>query len=224
MKITRRDLSVIMILTGVLAVFLVYQVYFTKKQAEVEALQAEQKSIQAQINELQPVKDNAPKYNSEMERFKTDLDEKVSEFPANVKYENGVMYMVELEENLAVTIPNFTVNEAEEVGSVEGLGSLFGYTYTLGKSAVNMSYTLETYDDMKEFINYVYGDEKNKRTISTMSMVFDNKTGEISGSVELSMFAMNDGTKIYEEEELPYESVGVESIFGEVIEEEEEEE
>lgn len=221
MKITRRDLGVILILVGILSVFLVYQMSFTKMQKEVETLQTEQKNIKKQIDELQPVKDNADFYKKEMEKFSKDIDGMISEFPVNILYEDGIMYVVELEDKLPVSIPSFTVNEATVTNSVEGQGSLAGKNYVLGKSTLYFTYTIDTYEDMKDFIDYVYADEENKRVISNVSMVFSKSTGEISGSISLNMFAMSDGTTPYESFDLPLENLGVDNIFGEVEESEE---
>ena len=220
MKITRRDLGVIMILVGILSVFLVYQMNFKDMQTQVEALQEEQKNLKTQIDDLQPVKDNAPFYTSMMERFKDELTDIVAEFPVNILYEDGIMYVVELEENedFNVSIPSFTVSEAAVSQTVEGAGSLTGLTYTLGQSTMSFSYTADSYQDMKDFVDYVYSDVDNKRTITNVSMVFDNTTGEVSGSVNINMYVMSDGSSAYEQIELPLDSLGVENIFGEVQE------
>lgn len=224
MKITRRDLGVIMILVGFFAAFLVYQLYFTDMQTQVEALQEEQKSLKTQISELQPVVDDAPYYESEMERFQTDISDMMDEFSVDVLYEDGIMYVVELEENLAISIPSFSTTEASVSDTVEGAGSLAGYNYTLASSSLSFSYTLDSYDDMKDFVNYIYDDKENKRTITSISMSFGSTTGEITGSVVINTYAMSDGVKDYEEQDLPLDDLGVENIFGEIEETEEAEE
>ncbi len=224
MKITRRDLGVIMILVGVIVAFVTYQMYFTDMQTQVEELQNEQKTLKTQIDELQPVVDDAPYYESEMERFQNEISDMMDEFSVDVLYEDGIMYVVELEDNLAISIPSFTAAEASEVQTVEGAGSLAGYNYTLASSSLSFSYTLDSYDDMKDFINYVYDDEENKRTITDISMVFSSTTGEMTGSVGISTYAMSDGEKTYEEQDLPLDDLGVENIFGEIEETEEAEE
>lgn len=221
MKITRRDLGVIMILVGVLAVFLVYQLSFTKMQTKVEDLQNEQKNIKAQINELQPVKDNAPFYEKMMEQFLEELNKKTEEFPVQVRYEDGIMYVVELEDKVGVEISSFTASESSVVSSIEGTGSLLGHNYTLGIASLSFNYAVEDYDTMKEFLNYIYADKNNKRTITTVSISFDKKTGKINGAIDINMFALSDGIRTYEEQDLPIDKQGVGVIFGDVEEENE---
>lgn len=170
------------------------------------------------ISELEPVKDNAPKYESEMERFKEELDAMMTEFPANILMEDNIMYVVELENELNIEVPSFSGSEAAEINAVDGSGVMEGKRYALGSAALNFGYTVEAYEDLKEFLNYVYADEENKRVISTVSMSFDEEDGSITGSIALHSYAMTDGTETYVEQELPLDKVGVENIFGEVVE------
>lgn len=220
MKITRRDLGVIMILVGVLSIFLVYQMSFTKMQTEVETLQAEQKTLKTQIDELQPIVDNAPFYQSEMERFLSELDEIMEEFPVRILYEDGIMYVVELEEEVNVEVGSFTATESSVVSTIEGIGSLLGHNYALSSASLSFNYTVEDYAAMKEFLNYIYSDDNNKRNITSVSMAFDTETGEINGTISIGMFAMSDGLRQYTEQELPIDNQGVDCVFGEVEESE----
>ncbi len=221
MKITRRDLGVIMILVGILAIFLTYQVYFTDMQTQVEALQTEQKSLKSQITELQPVVDSAEFYQDEMERFQEEVEDMMDEYPVNVIYEDGIMYIVGLTDELDVQIPSLTVSEATVSNSVEGTGILEGKTYQLLKATETMTYTAADYDTVKELLDYIYADENSKKTITSVSMTFDSTSGEIAGSLNISVFAMTDGTRTYEEVDLPLDSLGIDCIFGEVTETEE---
>lgn len=218
MKITRRDLGVIMILVGIMAIFLTYRLSFTKKQAEVEALQAEQASLRSQIDELQPIKDAADFYEKEMERFEKEIKETVEEYPVNVLFEDGIMYVVGIVDEMDVKIPNLTFTPSTAVSTVEGTGSFAGRTFELLRASESMTYTAADYDTLKELLKYIYSDENNKKTITAISMTFDSATGEISGSLNVNMFAMSDGSRLYEPVELPLDKLGLEHIFGEVVE------
>ncbi len=224
MKITRRDLGVIMILVGIIAIFLTYQMYFTDMQTQVEALQEEQKSLKAQITELQPVVDDAEFYEAEMDRFVEEVEEMMDEYPVNVLYEDGIIYIVNLTEELDVEVTNLTVAEALSSNSVEGAGIFDGSTYELLRATETISYTAADYDTLKELLDYIYADENSKKTITSVTMSFNDQTGEITGSLNVSVFAMSDGTREYEDVDLPLDSLGIDCIFGEVEETEESDE
>jgi hypothetical protein len=223
MKITRRDLGVILILVGILSVFLTYQMYFSSKQSEIEALQTEQKNLTKEINELQPVVDDAPFYQSEMERFVKEVSDMVQEFPVQIWYEDGILYVIEMEENLDVTIPDFTPTQSMDnlLSMVEGAGNFTGNTYSLYQASISMTYEAAGYDELKDVLNYIYDDEDNKRVITSVNFNFDETTGEISGSMNINMYAMDDGSRVYTEQKLDNSNAGVDQIFGEVLESEE---
>lgn len=221
MKITRRDLSVIMILVGIMAVFLTYRLSFSSMQTQVEALQTEQKSLKQQIDELQPVKDAAEYYESEMASFEKEVKALVQEYPVDVRYEDGIMYVVELADELGADIPNLTFTPSTSIATVEGAGVFEEQNFELLKASDSMTYTVEDYDTLKELLDYIYSDDNNKRTITAVSMTFDQNTGEISGSLNVNMFALSDGSRTYEPVELPLDDLGLENIFGEVVETEE---
>lgn len=223
MKITRRDLGVLMILAGILVFFLTYQLNFVKKQEEVEALQTEQASLRKQIEELQPIKDSADFYESEMKRFEEEIEDIVQEYPVNVRFEDGIMYAVGIVEEMDVTIPNLTFTPSEAVTTVEGAGVFAEKKYELLRASESINYTVADYDTLKELLDYVYSDQNNKKTITSVTMTFDSSTGAISGALNISMFAMSDGSRVYEPVELPLDDLGLENIFGEVVEQQDNE-
>lgn len=218
MKITRRDLGVLMILVGIIAIFLTYRLSFVKKQEEVEALQAEQSSLRTQIDELQPIKDAAEFYEKEMDRFEKEIKDIVEEYPVNVLFEDGIMYVVEIADELDVEIPNLTFTPSSAISTVEGAGIFAEKKYELLRASESMTYTVTDYDTLKKLLDYVYSDKNNRKTITTISMTFDDATGEISGSLNINMFALSDGSRVYEPVELPLDKLGLEHIFGEVVE------
>jgi hypothetical protein len=190
-------------------------------QAQVETLQAEQKSLKAQIDELQPVVDSADFYEQEMTRFEKEVAAVVEEYPVNVIYEDGIIYIVDLTDELDIKVPSLTVTPAASISSVEGTGVFDGKSYNLLSASEDLTYTAKDYDSLKALLDYIYADENSRKTITAVSMAFDSTSGKISGSMSVNVFAMSDGQRVYEPIELPLDSLGVENIFGEVQEAEE---
>ena len=224
MKITRRDLGVIMIIAGILIAFLAYKMNFEGVLEEIDALQQEQKSIQAEIDSVQPLKAAAPTYEANMKKMEANITSIMNEFAPDIWQEDNIMYVVELLDELNVDVPSFSASPASEVQSVEGTGHLAGKKYTLGKATVNVSYSADTYDDLKSYINYIYSDESVKRVIDNIDMTFNSEDGSVSGSTTIFQYVMNDDTREYDPVELPDDDLGIESecIFGETEEAEEE--
>jgi len=223
MKITRRDLGVLMIIAGIIIAFLGYKMSFEPNQEEIEQLQSDQAALKKDIEELKPIKENAPKWEKLIEEYKKNIKDILDEFPAGVKQEDNIMYVVELLDNLNIEIPSFSSSEATMKQEINGAGSLEGTTYQLLTAGLNMVYTVDAYQDMKDMLDYFYSDKEHKRTLDTIGLSFNKETGEVSGSAALTQYVMTDGNKKYEEVKLPLEEIGIESecIFGETEESEE---
>lgn len=230
MKITRRDLGVLMILAGILIAFLTYKLSFEKTLEEIDQLQAEQDAIRANIEKLQHYKDASSRYEKAMGDMAKEVTGILDEFPADVWQEDNIAYVVEMLDRkaLQLQVTNFSAEPAALVQKVDGSGALKAKAYTLKKASVTMLYNSHTYDAMKKLINYIYKDEEHKRGIESMSMTFDKETGEIEGTVKFNQYVLTDGNKTYEEAELPTgeDVLGIDSgcIFGETETEKETEE
>ena len=224
MKITRRDLGVLMIIAGIIIAFLGWKMSFEPNQEEIETLQNEQAQLKKDIEELQPIVDAAPKYEKLIKQYQQDLEDIMKEFPADVWQEDNIMYVVELLKELNVEISSFSANPASVTKTVAGAGSFANKTYTLKTASLNFGYVADSYQDAKDFVNYIYSDEEHKRAVNTVSFRFDKNSGEINGSVQVSQYVITDGSKEYKEHELPDDNLGIESecIFGETEESEEE--
>lgn len=227
MKITKRDIGVLMILVGILVAFLVYQTSFKTTMEEVEALQNEQNKLRSQIKDLEPIKANAPFYQSEMARYEKEIEDLVAAYPVDIIYEDGIMYIVNLMEEVDVDFSTLTVKPAANnvISSVEGNAK----RYSLTCAELSGRYDADDYDSLKELLDYIYQNGEFKNTITSVSMLFDDKEGNITGSLNVNMYVLTDGTKIYTPVEIPIdftddENTGVECIFGETVEAEETEE
>ncbi len=225
MKITKRDLGVLMILVGLLVAFLTYQMSFTKTMDEVEKLQEEQKTLTQKIKEIEPVKQKKAFYESEMARYAEEIKKIVAEYPVNIIYEDGIMYVVDMREEVGTKVSVLTVNPAAVVSSVtDGDGK----EYKLLKATESMTYESSDYAELKDLLNYIYKESEFKNIITAVSMSFNNKEGSVTGALNISLYAMDDGSRVYEPVEIPEEvfaedNIGVDSIFGETEEAEEEE-
>ena len=225
MKITRRDLGVLMIIAGIIIAFLGYKMSFQPNQEEIEQIQNEEAQLKKDIAELQPIKEDAPKYEKLIKQYQQDLEDIMKEFPADVWQEDNIMYVVELldNEDLHLDIPGFAANPATVTNTVQGAGSFAEKVYTLLRASLSFGYTVDEYADAKAFIDYIYSDKEHKRTLDNISLMFDKETGEISGTTNITQYVITDGSKQYAEQELPDDNLGIESgcIFGETEESEE---
>ena len=221
MKITRRDLGVIMILVGVLAVFLTYRMYYAGKQTEVDNISKQIVELNSQIKELEPKVEREGTYRKEMENMSSEIKDILKEFKAKQLYEDGIMYIDEMQQKFDILIPSFTVSESTVSRTAEGSVNGEAANVILGYSSVNFNGTTK-YDEFKNIVNYVYEDKDSKKDILAVSLSFDNKTGIVNLSMNYNVYVMDDGSREYKKQEIPEKDMSVDCIFGEVIDSKEE--
>ena len=95
MKVSKRDISIVMVLLGVIALFCVYQFYYRDSQKKVEELQASIDRSTAENNEL--LKIDETKLESEMTAAEKDLKAMVLEYPMTYRFDDMIMYLYDLE-------------------------------------------------------------------------------------------------------------------------------
>lgn len=235
MKITKRDLKVVLLLIGILSAFLAYQMYFSTKLEEIEAEHNKQAQLEKEIKELEEKQSHEKEYRDNMAKWETEILAKLTEFPVYQRYEDGILYLRHLEEEFDVYFGDYTVLEAASVQKVTGKVNYNDYATQLLSANTTTSY-ITTYEVFKELVNYIYADEEVTRVIDTLNITVDSETGELKGNLVMQAYAMIGGDRKYEEVEIPgydelydedyeYETdpetgetismIGVENIFGE---------
>ncbi len=225
MKISKRDISIILVILGLFAAFLSYQFLFRPTMSERDDVIAEREQLEREYNSLKPVIDNQQTYSTNTANWEASLNSLVQKFPAYYLYEDGIMYLRSLEanEDLLVYFDTYTVTETLLTDTYSGRVNGQTKTYAFGNSTIAASFTVGTYDAMKSLISAVYSDS-NPKNIESISMNFNQQTGELTGSMNLNLYSLTDGTNAYTPPTIPEMETGLECIFGEIIPPEEEEE
>lgn len=226
MKISRRDLGLIMIIVGLMVAFLSYQFVYKPSMKELETVKEERKALEAQYEELKPVLDNQQQYATTIESISAKLSELVKRFPAYYLYEDGILYLREFEkrDDMTVFFDTFTIAESTLLDSYSGRVNKEEKMFALANATINATFTLGTlednesgYKDMKTMVSAIYADSKPKN-IEAITLNFNRTNGLVNGVMQMNMYSFTDGTNAYEDPEIPNLSVGLKNgIFGEVV-------
>lgn len=218
MKVSRRDISIIMVVLGLFAAFLVYQFIFRPTMKERDEVIEERKALEQEYDDLKTVVDNQQTYVTNTTTWEAKLNKLVAGFPAYYLYEDGIMYLRGLEQSkdFKVYFSSYTINETAVSDTYTGRVNGKDKTYVFGNSTISANFELAGYADMKGMISSIYTDPDPK-SIESIFLNFDNTTGIISGNVNLNMYSLTDGTNKYTAPEIPTLPVGLECIFGEIL-------
>jgi len=233
MKIAKKDIALVMVLVAVIVAFCAYKFSLSPNLEAVEDEESKQASIQQQIDEVKARADQVPKMEKEIASWQVEVSDKLKPFHFGYLYEDGIMYLnnlekqAEKEENsFAVNIPTYTVGETAFSSTVNGQGSFSGSSYMAGTTTYAFSYSLTGYDELKNFINYMIDEKDGSGVKSLDTMVINCTQGRsyFEGTISMTAYAVTDGNNTYKPQDLTEVEQGIryDSIFGDLFTEDEE--
>ncbi len=220
--------------------FGVYNNFNEKK----DALAAQNATLQSEVDQLQDLADHKQEYLDETARMNAENDEVIAQFPAEVRPEDEIMYVVATEEkhgavSRSISMPGTSVIEvarpAAETVSVDSDGSepapaegedgeVVEDTAAMEEAApqimlyqtpVNISLQV-AYENLKDLVRDLTADRNDKKAIQSLTMAFDESTGGLTGAMSYSMYSLSGTSKTYQSPEIPGVAFGTDNIFNSV--------
>lgn len=247
MKVSKRDVMIIMIVVGVLAVVLTYFYVFDSYQEKTEALVSQNVKLQQQINDLQNKQDNKEFYETEMERMLKAIDDIYQVFPVDVREEDVILLGINQEIISPMELNSISINLISDVEfTVDTAQPEREYTYGLGEGDVlgvedeatadtaatetnGSNDTTGMLRNRQATYNYTVSYEGLKRSIQhicnqtnrvaidSLTASFDTSTGLLVGSTTLNMYLVPDQDKEYVQPNFSAVLLGTDNIFGTIV-------
>ncbi len=228
MRITKRDIKVILLLIGILSAFITYQFYFKSKLDDIETQDNAISQLKADIEDLEKKKAYEKQYRKQMGDQEIAVNAKIDEFPADQWYEDGILFLNYMEKRhelfddrdpIKIYFKKYGFTEATDIDNVIGQLNATERRIALRDASTKAEF-LCNYDALKEMIRIIYGkentddtDTKTRRMIRTIDLeVKWDGTFPLQGTIQFSSFAMNDtGSKgrIY----VPVKVPGYEEVY-----------
>lgn len=227
MKISKRDISIVMVLLGAIALFCVYQFYYRDSLKKVEELQASIDKSTAENNEL--LKIDETKLESEMTAAEKDLKAMVLEYPMAYRLDDMIMYLYDIEKapGYGAHFYEYQMFPSETKDAYIGAVRDKVVTYSVSDATFSMRFTNETYTGLKEMLKAVYADRYAKN-FDYIRLSYNNITGQVKGEITLHAFSVTDRGQLgqgdetnwrdpYVEVMIPQVKMGVDCVFGPTV-------
>lgn len=235
MKVSKRDISLLIMLVGILLLVLAYFMVFTPYQEKVEAVKAENESLKIQAEALESLNARRALFVEESTTIQEDIQDKIYRFPVDMKEEDMILYMRDIEENTptyvgSISMPPFNgielspQTEPDELATVPDIAGILGnyrfvndgripdvYSMLLSFSTNQTSFTT-TYSGLKSIVRGLSADD-DRKSIEQISMSYDDGTGNLQVSMGLNHFILSGSGKTYTAP-TTISSHGLSSIFG----------
>ena len=234
MKIAKRDIALVMVIVALIAAFCAYKFSLSSNLDKVDEEESKQATLQTQIDEVKARANEVNKMDKEIVEWQENVAEWIKPFHSAYLYEDGIMYLNNLEnqkENkdtpFDVRIMRYTVGETAITSTVTGQGSFSDSSYIAGLTTYTYDYDITGYEDLKNFINYIVSEKDGSgvKSLDSMNFAVLNDRSNISGVITMSVYSITDGkTNPYEAQDLEDVKQQIESdtIWGDFGEEKDE--
>lgn len=120
MKISMRDKKILLMFLGVGVFAAGYFLGYRPQMEEAESIQAANVPLQDRLDDLLKLAENRDFYIEETNSIQEQIDEYTSEFPADIKQEDGIVLSLDMENSLDMEISNVGLGSREFVSSLDG--------------------------------------------------------------------------------------------------------
>ena len=241
MSISDRDKKILLVFIGILVFGLVYFFPIRGYMDDTEKLKAENISLNPRLTDLQEKAARETEIKNETADLRSKTTKAIAKFPSLLRTENEIMTIVKLEKELKIEVPSITVTapvevqtavsadsvpetapaENSETASVEATDDTAVATsagiaskYTLYDMSTNIDYK-GGYKSMKKFLKKI-AKSSDKKSINTVSLAFDEKTGNLDGNIVYDSYFLLGSDRPYEEIITKTIKHGKKNIFGTV--------
>ena len=216
MKISAKDAKLLYIVGGLLLFVVVYMYVFTPMQDKVSQMKTEIETLEKENKELETQYIAIDTYDAEIKEFRESIKENLKRFPADVKEEDIVSYLLNLAKDNGVELTSVKFNVPVELARFAGVVEVAGEDTTVDMSAKQISATATaklTYQEFKKVLDYIYKTEK-QTTLEVVKVVYDSKAKELNGTFDFSKYALSYEGAEYKPEALPSVSIGQDDVFN----------
>lgn len=243
MQIKKGDTTLIIaILLFVAAIGSYYFCQFSLS-GKTETLNIENAALESEVTHLQDLMNHKQEYIDQTETMQAEMEDIKSQFPADIKPETQIMYANDLERNNAIFVSGVGM-PGKEMVMVEApvaaeaapaeeapvddaaaaeapvddtaaapAGSALASTVLLYNNKTTVEFK-STYKSIKDILKQINEDTKEKKSIDSLTLAYDNETGNLTGTLVVNMYSLDGvGTK-YEEPAVTGVKSGTTNIFN----------
>lgn len=216
-EMKKKDIYLLLIVYSILAVICSWKFIFLKNEEKATQVKSENEVLETRLSQLEALASKEKEYEKETLKLKEKNQAFLNYFPSATLYEDEIMYIHYMENISAndIVVPTLSMKDATEIPYIENLSvegyELKGDSIKLYESKVDVSFST-TYNGLKNFIKYIYGDIYRK-SISSISLMA-GADGLLSGSMCMEFYHLEGGDKPYIPIEITSVKIGTDNIFG----------
>lgn len=244
LKISDREIKLLFVFFTLLILFVSYQFGYLQYTNKTDKLNEENQALTKQLAVLKEKNASKDKYKKEIEDLNQKKDAMLEEFAGGFTQEKSTIFVTDLEKYANMNIssitfqdtsafytPGMTITGDKNTDETGNTGETEEYTLskesasdsnikqdTLNipitgyETSIVLSYRA-TYEGLKKCIEYINNYDE-KMNISELNAAFDSTTGNLTGTLTVTMYALEGAGRKYIEPQIAGVNLGTDNIFG----------
>ena len=216
MKISKHDQKLILVLLGLVvflaAYFGICRTFNTKK----DDIDAQLSELEVQAEQLQLYAANQTANQDDMKKIADRIGSELAKYPSDIRSEDMIMYVTELEDKLGIKIDSMSVSSPEVVTKFtapEKVGTNYELVPVVAvKTGLTISCSL-SYEQFKNLLKYIYS-SADKTDLAEASVNYDQTTGGLSGTITIDKYFITSAEYKYTPTDIPPVDKGTDDPFG----------
>ena len=216
MNVSKHDQKFILVILGLIVFLAAYFGVcktFNEKKSGVESQIV---LLNSQLRELQGYAASQTTYQDGISKIETDIDVELAKYPNDVRSEDMIMYVTELEEKGGITVSNISLASPEVISKFSVPQKSDNSSTFAPVAAVRTGLTINcelNYQQFKKLMDYIYASPK-KSGVSNVTISYDPTTGKLLGVITIDKYFLASAYYTYIQTDIPSVPKGITDPFG----------
>lgn len=202
--LSARDKKLLLFFLGIALLVLCYNRIFVPTKDSNEALRTEITQLEKEKAELDEMYAQMDVYLAQQKEMEGEIKEIVSHYPIEMRPEDAVEYAKKIDEENKINFNTLHIAETANLVATLGENNLYSYPITYQFTA--------NYEDIKAMIDRIQKDD-NKRNVTDLTLTYNEDEGNLTGTMNVNLFFLDNTGKKYKEPQTSGGSVGKENLF-----------
>ena len=215
MKLSKKDAQLLIILGGLLVFLALYMLVFNHFQTKSDEVAQNIATLEPQLQELESEYANLATYQNGIEQYRTGITDKLKAYPADIKEEDIMSYLITMESRTGIALTSITFNEAALLNEFPGVvpDGDKNVSTTMDAYRVGAVVTGQmNYSQMKRAIDYLYS-SPTQTSLNSIAVSYNAETGGLTGSLDISRYYVAYPGAVYAPEPLKDTPLGTTDPF-----------
>ncbi|MGM9521962.1 MAG: hypothetical protein ACI3VB_05730 [Oscillospiraceae bacterium] len=216
MKIAKHDVKLLLVLAGLLIFLASYLLVFNPFQKRTQEVKSRINELQPQVQALEEDYLLLAEYEDGIETSRANVAELLKFFPADVKEEDVLSYLLTMEAHENIRMESVTFMDPELVRQFDAVLEQDRQdvieTMEVYRTSTVMTGTM-SYPQAKNVIDYFYASPM-QTNLENVALTFNAETGLLTGTFQLVKYYIKWPGATYTPEQVPTVERGVRDLFG----------